>query len=576
MKKLLTLLALSLVISTCLLAQQAPKVKFEKVSDEELKMTTYTPDTSAVAVILYDDGTSEVKFDVSKERFMLSFDRFIRIKILKQAGTSWGNFSFPLYSSNENREAMTAVKGTTYNLENGKVVKTDMKKESVFQERENKYTEMVRLSLPSVKVGSVIDLKYTITSPLLWNLREWKFQYTIPVKWSQYEVIYPEYFLYNRASTGYHTLNQPNHERRNVTINYTAKYQTEGSAMQGGGLRRQENQSFTYMADVYQYSGAQVPAIKEEPYLTTLDNYTSKIKFELARTDLVKVGGSLKNYTTTWNDIANLLLEDEDFGSQIKSANYTNEVLSTLLNGKTDEKQKMLALYTFVQKNIKWNGNNSYSPSSTLKKVFNEKIGNSAEVNLLLLAMLREAGIEAYPVVLSTRANGLMSFVHPSISDCNYAIVKAIINKTPILLDATEANMEAGMLPFRCLNGTGRIISKGNAEEVPLVNPISNTSTFIAMELKEGKFTGTVLSRGKGLNAFDFREAVKTAGGQKEYFENLKNESTNIQYMDYSYSNLDSLHLPVVKKYNIVLQNETDSESEADILYFNPFFKIPF
>lgn len=91
---------------------------------------------------------------------MLTYERFVRIKILKQSGTSWGDFTIPLYSSVSNKEDLVSVKGVTSNFENGQVVKTDMKKESVFRERENKYWEMVRLSLPSVKIGSVIDLKY--------------------------------------------------------------------------------------------------------------------------------------------------------------------------------------------------------------------------------------------------------------------------------------------------------------------------------------------------------------------------------------------------------------------------------
>ena len=570
MKHTLILCAILFLILTQVKAQQPPKVKFEKVSDEEMKMTVYAPDTTAEAVILYDSGSSEVNYDVSKGEFMLSYDRFVRIKILKQTGTEWGNFSIPLYSSDKNKEDMVAVKGATFNYENGKVVKTEMKKESIFRERENKYSEMVRLSLPSVKIGSVIDLKYTISSPLLWNLREWKFQYLIPVKWSQYEVIYPEYFKYNHSSMGYNPLNSQSHDRKNVSLNYTAKYETGGSAFHGGGVRKQEIETITYMSDMYHYTAMDVPSLKEEPYLTTLENYTTKVKFELANIDLTKVGGMLKSYTSTWNDIGKLLLDDEDFGGQIKSANFAKEEIASLLVGKTDEKQKMIALYTYIQLTIKWNGIKSYSTSASLKKIFSDKNGNSADVNLLLVAMLTEAGIEAYPVILSTRTNGLISFVHASLSDCNYVIVKAIINGAPVFLDATEPNLQAGLIPFRCLNGPGRLIKKDNVEEVELTNVGSVSSTLVSLELKEGKFTGNIMSRKKGLNDFNFRESVKDAGGPKEYFEKLRDRAIDIQYNDYSFSNLDSLYIPIVVKYPIALQNEAESAQDADILYFNP------
>lgn len=570
MKNQLFFLFLLLSVFSSVMAQQPPKVKFQKVSEEEMRMSVYEPDTAAEAVILFDNGRSEVKYDGNKEAFMLTYDRFVRIKILKQTGTQWGNFSASIYSTALNKEEISSVKGVTCNLENGKLVYTEMKKESIFKERENKYWEKVRLSLPAVKVGSVIDLKYTITSPLLWNLRTWDFQYSIPVKWSQYEVVYPEYFKYNHSTTGYYALNAQSHETKNESINFTVNYVTPGSSLIGGGEQVKENRTLSYMADIFHYNAMQVPAIKAEPYLSTLDNYSTKLKFELAAIDYTKIFGKYTSYTNTWNDIAKELLNDEDFGGQIRSASYAKDEIAQLVAGKVNEKQKMLAIYSYVQRNIKWNGSNSISLNSSLRKIFNEKNGNSADINLLLLAMLTEAGIEAYPVLLSTRSNGLISFVHASLSDCNYVIVMAMINGAPVLLDATEPNLQAGLIPFRCLNGTGRKIKRDNVEEVQLTNVKPSNNIIVNLQLKEGKYTGNIMSRETGLNAFDFRESIKEAGGEKEYFEKLKNESSNIQFVDYAYSNLDSLHLPIIKKYNIVLQNESESDPDAEIIYLQP------
>lgn len=549
-----------------LFAQEAPKVKFEKVSAEEMKMTVYEPDTAAQAVILFDDGSSDVSYD-NQQGFMLTYRRFVRIKILKQSGTDWGNFSIPIYSSDKNKEEIRSVKGTTFNIENGKVVKTEMKKESVFKERENKYWEMVRLSLPSVKAGSVFDLKYEIYSPLLWNLRTWKFQYLIPVKWSQYEVVYPEYFIYNHSSLGYHRLNPQKQTTRSVNLNYTTTSETSGNSF-SGTTRQIDNHSIPYNANVYEYSASDVPAMKEEPYLTTLENFTTKVKFELSVTDLTKIGGQYKSYTNSWNTIAEKLIGDSDFGGQIKSANFAKEEIDQLSKGKTDEMQKMIAIFDYVQHSVKWDGTNDFSPSKSVRKTFNDKTGNSADINLLLIAMLNEAGIAADPVILSTRKNGMISPAHPTLSDCNYLISRTMINGREVLLDATEPDLPAGTIPYRCLNGQGKLIKKESVEDVELANGKSGESTAVFVKVVDGKFTGNVISSEMGLSAFDFRESVKNAGGEKEYFDKLKNKSTDIHYVDYKYTNLDSIYLAVEKKYNFILQN--DSEADADILYFNP------
>jgi hypothetical protein len=547
-------------------AQEAPKIKFGKVSDEELKMTVYEPDTTAEAVILFDDGNSSVRYDTSKNRFMLSFERFLRIKILKQSGTSWGNFAISLYSANESKEDLADVDGVTFNLVNGKNEKVVMKKDAVFKERENKYWEMVRLSLPSVKVGSVIDLKYTINSPLLWNLRTWKFQYTIPVKWSQFYVTYPEYFKYNHSSLGYHRLNSQDHTTKSESINYLASYST-GNSYVGSG-RERVNESISYQADAYTYTAKEIPAMKEEPYSTTLENFTTRLKFELSTVDFTRIGGQFKNYTNTWTTISNELLNDEDFGGQLNGGNYVEDVVKELTSGKSTEMDKTTAIYSHLQNTVKWDGYRSYITSKPLRKTYSDKSGNSADLNLLLLVMLKKAGISAYPVILSTRDNGMLSPAHPSISDCNYVIVKANIDNNPVLLDATDPKIPAGQLPLRCMNGDGVLIRKDSPENVPITTLTSFEATSALLLMKDGKLEGDIITHLSGQDAYQFRQEVKNAGGAKEQFEALKNSADEIQYTDYSYKNLDSLYVPVEKKYHVVLGGSSDGEES--ILYINP------
>lgn len=568
MKQTILCIAVLFTLFSQLYAQEAPKIKFGKVTEDELKMTVYEPDTTAPAVILYDDGQSDIKYDVTKNRFMLTFNRFLRIKILKQSGTEWGNFAISLYSSVQSKEDLNDVDGTTFNLENGKIEKSVLKKDAVFQERENKYWEMARLSLPSVKVGSVIDLKYTIQSPLLWNLRTWKFQYSIPVKWSQYYVSYPEYFSYNQSSLGYHRLNSQDQSSKNENINVTETYTSSGSVMSGGGQREKVTRTINYVANTYKYTAIDVPAMKEEPYTSSLENYVTRIKFELANTDFTKIGGDFKSYTNNWTTICNELLSDADFGGQINGGNFIEDVVKDLISGKTTQMDKTIAIYEHLQNTVKWDEFKSYMPSRTLKKTYSDKTGNSTDLNLLLLVMLQKANIQAFPVLLSTRDHGIISPVHATLSDCNYVIVKATIDDKPVLLDVTDNKIPAGQLPFRCMNGDGIVVRKDSPEGTSITTANSGSNTSATLEMKEGKLSGYLHSRVSGLNAYTFRQEIKKAGGEKEYFENLKNKSREIEYLGYTFNRLDSLYLPVEKKYDIVLNNENDGD--ADILYINP------
>jgi len=576
MKALLNLFIISLFAICQAYAQEAPKVKFGKPALEELQMETYAPDSTANAVILFDEGQSMVNYDTNKSRFMLEFERFVRIKVLKQEGTDWGNFLIPVYSHGSTQEQVMGIDGVTINMEEGKPEKSELKKESIFRERENKYWENVKLSMPQVKVGSIIDLRYTILSPLLWNLRTWKFQYTIPVKWSYYQVSYPEYFNYNQSTLGYHSLCLHDHKTVNENISYTEKYETEGRALQGGGQRKMENRTITYMSNVYSYGAKDVPAMREEPYITTLENYITRIKFELASTDFTKIQGSFKTYTNSWDNIVEQLLTDEDFGGQIKSGNFAEEITPQLIAGKTTEKEKLIAIYDHIQHTIKWDKTNGIYSSKPLRKSYAEKNGNVADINLTLLVMLRQAGIKADPVLLSTRSHGILTPTSPTLSEFNYVIVQAMADNVPMLLDATEImlldateiNLPAGTIPFRCLNIEGVLIKKDAPTKVPLINKGSKTNILASLEMSDGKLTGTLRTNVSGVDAFDFRENVKEAGGEKDYFGKIKNNSVEIRYLDYSYTNIDNIYLPVEKNYKFELENS--GESDAEILYINP------
>jgi hypothetical protein len=563
MKRFTLLLIVCLLFTVRLISQnqEAPKVKFEKVSEEELGMKSYVNDTTAEAVILYDEGSSYIKYDLDKG-FMLTHEKFVRIKILKQSGVEWGNFRIALYSNGQNAEEISALKGTTINLENGKIVKADLKKNAIFKERENKYWEAVRLSMPSVKVGSVIDLQYKIYTKITWNLRPWKFQYTIPVKWSQYSVTYPEYFNYNHSYQGYHRLLYSKQSKSNESIHF----QDLGARTMGA--RDITAETIAYMVQVFDYAAKDVPALKPEPFLTSLNNFTTQMKFELSSIDYSRIGGDFRNFNTSWNEIAKELRDDDNFGGQLKNTGFIDDAVSAVTKGATIESKKLELIYNHLQHSMKWDGSNSIFASRNLKKAYGDKTGNTADINLLLVAMLHSAGIYADPVILSTRANGIISPAHASISDCNYVIVRVLVGEKPILLDATEPNLQFGYIPFRCLNGEGHLILGEVSKAIPLSNPKSVENTTVQVEIKNGKMTGTIQKHLFGQSAFNLRESVKSAGGAQEHFNKLKNSSTDLDYLECKYDKLDSLSQPVGVNYRIALKE--GQENNVGVIYIDP------
>jgi hypothetical protein len=223
-----------------------------------------------------------------------------------------------------------------------------------------------------------------------------------------------------------------------------------------------------------------------------------------------------------------LLLKDENFGLQLNRTGFAKDII-VAAKAKADNPMAQIALlYDFVRQSVKWNGLNRLSAESTIRKAFENHTGNAADINLMLVALLQEAGLDANPVILSTRDNGRILESYSMVSKFNYVIAQVTMNGQDLLLDATDPLLHPNMLPTRCLNGQGRLISKKNGRWVPLQSSERMTQvTSLRMQLdKAGQLTGTVdLSHG-GYAALPARKVILT-DGQEKYAESLRKAKSN-------------------------------------------------
>ena len=118
--------------------------RFGKVSKEELKMNSYDRDTSANAVMLYEN--TDVFMNIgTTSAFELTRVRHMRIKVLKEEGVNWGDFEFIYFTSSTNFESFNGIEVNTYNLVDDKIVVSKMPKKFVFDEKfSDNYTPFFR------------------------------------------------------------------------------------------------------------------------------------------------------------------------------------------------------------------------------------------------------------------------------------------------------------------------------------------------------------------------------------------------------------------------------------------------
>lgn len=538
----------------------AQEFRLGKVSVAELEEKKHPIDTAAVAAFLYKKGVSYLDYN-DMNGFVLTTEVEARIKIYKKDGYDFAN-QFVGYSiSGSSKENVQISDACTFNLVGGKVEKTKLKSDGIFDEPVSKSYGRKKFTLPNIKEGSVIEFKYTVRAPFVSWMRDWRFQYNIPVNKSEFSTSIPEYYMYNVMQKGY-IFPTKTVETKTKSIVSTTKERSEGRVVQTSFSTDKTD----YFETKTTYSAENLPAIKDESFVNNIDNYTSILSFELSAVKWPNT--PIKSFSSDWNSVVKTIYDYDDFGPELNKTGYFEDDLKKLLTGITATDEIILTVLNYVKSSVKWDGNSSYGCDLGVRKAYKEKTGNSADINLMLTAMLRNAGLTANPVLVSTRSNGIALF--PNRTAFNYVIAAVETPNGIILLDATSKYSSPNILPFRALNWQGRLIRKdGTSEAIDLMpKKASNDTVFINYEIdSEGKVNGKVRRQCTDYNAMSYRGEVD---GVKEdvYLEKLENENSKIEISDYSRTNEKEILLPTIESYSF--KGDNLAEVIGGKIYINP------
>lgn len=526
------------------LAAQNHGFPFGDFTLKELEMCVYPLDSSANSVVLNEFG--EVYFDMEKGNLILEYHK--KIKILKAEGTDQANFNILLRKGDSKKEELISIDGITHYLVEGKPKSSTLDRKSTFYEEDPNYTR-VKFTLPNAIVGGTIEVKYTITSPFIFNLYPWEFQSDIPKVQSEFWALIPGNYVYNASLRGFQKLDLDKSELVKECFSF-------GSAKTDCSLLK--------------FGMKNIPAFKEEEYMTAKSNFLSAISFELEQ--IRHFDGRVDKITKEWKDVEEELQEHADFGSQIKKAkNLFEKEISPILVGITDPLEKAKKIYNWIKLQYNWNDYLGKYTENGVKKAFEIKKGNVGDINLSLLGALQAAELSANPVILSTRANGLPNSLYPVLTDFNYIVVQLVIGENSFLLDATDHFLPFGLLPEMCLNGKGRLLAKKTSLNIDLIPKAKQrTVTTIALKLDDsGALHGSLQINAYEYQALENRKVIKSYSNRTEYSKSLEKRWRAKEIKNYSVENLDELEKPLIEKMEIEL--EAHDASNVQQIYFNPF-----
>lgn len=470
----------------------AQEVKFGKVSKKDFDKTESTIQKDAPAELLYADGNYKVNFNTTSQGGVEQTKKvFYRYIIFDKDKTPDDvlTVSIPIYkSSGSDQDKIVTLKAVTYNLVNDKVVEQKVEKKDIFLENSNRFLDKQTFTFPNVKNGSILEYTYEIISPFINQTDIWYFQQSIPVLKSNLTFQSQEYFNYQQDLRGGYSPKSQNNSR-DESYTYTTGGSRGASFRDGGGYASSMNTG-SLKINALSYSLENLPSLSREAYVLNHRNMLSSVQFELA--SYHAPGQTISNYSTTWEKIGKDLMDHSDFGRQLNGNSFLDETVKSITTDKTTSLDKANAIFDHVKTTMTWNDYTGEYTDKGIRKAFNEKSGNVADINLMLISMLRKAGIDANPIILSTVGNGLINYSFPSRSKINYVIAGATIDGNFYLIDATDKNAQLNLLPIRDINDRGFMISEKGTKEVLLRNSVmTNDKKSITADLNlDGSLTG--------------------------------------------------------------------------------------
>lgn len=536
-------------------AQQSPYDKFGKVTVEALQKKIYSIDSSANAVVLSDIGDAVIEGN-SKGWFSVVTTRHKVVHILNKSGYGFADVEVDLYTNGEEEEKLEDVKAITYNLEGGKIVESKLEKSNIFTEKNDKNHITKKFTMPNVKEGSIIEFQYRVSSDFISNIDAWRFQGSAPRLWSEFRFSVPSFFSYTFVSHGYLQ-----------AISDKKDHSSQFVVRDNGGAGASNNYRFSAGVTDYRWVMKDVPELKPESFTSTPENHIAKIEFQLvAQSDPL----TPRSFRNSWTNLTKELLEAESFGANIKGSNgWLSDEMKIILAGAKDDMEKAQRIFNYVRDGYTCTNYARFAAEQSVKNVFKAKKGTVSELNLLLVAMLRHAGLMADPVILSQTDRGYVVELYPMLTRFNYLIAMAKIRDKVYYLDASHERLGFGRLLPSCYNGHARVI---NEEATPVylfadsLKERNVTALFLTNDDK-GFIAGNLKKNPGYYESYRIRGRIKEKGKETYMKEMEKEYGSDVKITNIRIDSLTNYDEPVAVDYQFAYNPEKES-----IIYFNPMF----
>jgi hypothetical protein len=459
--------------------------QFQQPSSEELKMTADAkyPDAAAVYLNVEDRTDDNLHFRSLN----------VRVKILKESAKDLATVSLGYFRGNTSIEA---VSGRTIHAD-GTIIPLNVKPTDLMAAKQGEAEiREVTFNLPSVEVGSILEYYYQIRYPDdKYSSPGWEIQQEFPVRRAKYFFApFPD-FLSTEANLSSRGMTNQHGQMESDLLEYV--HLPVGKTLAPNASKR------------FELDLSDIPPLPREKWAPPAESQRYEVQFYYS---------AVSSAGEYWTSEANYWLKD--VGRFADVSHVIKDAAASLITPADSDMDKAKKLYAAVQglENTDFTRKKSdaelkhagFRVAKRAEDTWTQKSGSGEDLALLYLALLRGAGLTAYPMKVVDREEGIFNANYLNFDQVTDTVVILNTGGQDIVLDPGEKMCPFQMVHWRHSGAGGiRQQEKGIAQWATPLLPYTANSIIRRGELTlsaDGQVTGKLKFTMTGQDALHWRQ----------------------------------------------------------------------
>lgn len=433
---------------------------------------------------------SSIRMVEEGRSLIATIDHLVRIKVYSDDPIHRAEASLvgiPFYYA-DGIERVHHIEGITYHPD-GRV--------SILQQNQLRFVDlnsryrMIEFELPDVEKGSVIEYKYRLERRYIEELPDFYFSERVPTR---------------KATLNFQNSNLIRYNIIEVNADFDIEYVEQRVDTSSVPL------IFTYRRPdpilLQRWTAENIPAIDSESYVSSVDDVRGQLKFQIS-----EFGIPRQPLVNSWEFVTAQILRNNNPFDFISFFPHLKEMGYKISENSTGLSEAQDSIFAYINSRVQFNGQSAVFSERGLNHVLDGEPANQAEINLTLLALLRGAGIDAYPMYISGREFGRINRNFPSLFQFNRVLIASEIDGKTQFMDASYSNSLPGLITIDSNNGDGMVVREDHHEWITVDPDLSRFKLEIELNAtlsNRGDLYGTISATTFGYPSRTIREDLQS------------------------------------------------------------------